>query len=78
MTSKWVRQVRGCHSHDSPSGNAFRKLSIASHVELTRIVIQQAGDRPTGLPTLTMWKDPGATILSLARDLNDRLSPKDE
>jgi hypothetical protein len=43
----------------------MHKLSIASRVELTRIVIQQAGDGLGGLPTLTMWKDPGATILSL-------------
>ena len=57
---------------------AFRKLSIGSRVELTRIVIQQAGDGPAGLPTLTMRKDPGETILSLARDLSPRLSPKDE
>jgi DNA-binding NarL/FixJ family response regulator len=48
---------------------AFRKLSIASRVELTRIVIQQAGEGPGGLPTLTMWKAPGVTILSLPRDL---------
>ena len=33
---------------------AFRKLSIASRVELTRIVIEQAGDGPGGLATLTM------------------------
>ena len=57
---------------------AFRKLSIASRYELTRIVIQQAGDGPGGLPTLTMWKAPGVTNLSLPRDLSPRLSPKDE
>ena len=33
---------------------AFRKLSIASRVELTRIVIEQAE-----LPTLTMWAASG-------------------
>jgi len=33
---------------------AFRKLSIASRVELTRIVIKQAADSPTHLATLTM------------------------
>ena len=33
---------------------AFRKLSIASRVELTRIVIERAGDDPGGLATLTM------------------------
>jgi hypothetical protein len=33
---------------------AFRKLSIASRVELTRIVIEQAGNGPGGLATLTM------------------------
>ena len=33
---------------------AFRKLSIASRVELARIVIERAGDDPGGLATLTM------------------------
>ena len=47
---------------------AFRKLSIASRVELTRIVIEQAADGPGGLPTLTTWKDPGATIMSQPPD----------
>jgi hypothetical protein len=36
---------------------AFRKLSIASRVELTRIVIEQAADDPGGLPTSTTWRD---------------------
>jgi DNA-binding CsgD family transcriptional regulator len=35
---------------------AFRKLSIASRVELTRIVIEQAADDPGGLPTSTTWR----------------------
>jgi hypothetical protein len=34
-----------CH-HPHVGRQAFRKLSIASRVELTRIVIQQAGDGP--------------------------------
>ena len=33
---------------------AFRKLSIASRVELTRIVIEQAGGGPGGLATIAM------------------------
>jgi len=48
---------------------AFRKLSIASRVELTRIVIEHAGDgaRPGELATSTMRAARGMTILSLPR-----------
>jgi DNA-binding NarL/FixJ family response regulator len=49
---------------------AFRKLSIASRVELTRVVIEHAADgaRPGELATLTMRAAGSATILSLPRD----------
>lgn len=48
---------------------AFRKLSIASRVELTRIVIEQRADRRAQeLAMLAMRAARGATILSLPRD----------
>jgi DNA-binding NarL/FixJ family response regulator len=37
----------------------FRKLSIASRIELARIVIEQAADGPAQLATLTMRAPPG-------------------
>jgi DNA-binding NarL/FixJ family response regulator len=46
---------------------AFRKLSIASRVELTRIVIEQAAGSPPQLATFTMRRTGGATIPSLPR-----------
>jgi len=46
----------------------FRKLSIASRVELTRIVIEQAADGPTQSATLTMRATRDARILGLPRD----------
>jgi len=45
---------------------AFRKLSIASRYELTRIAIEQAADSPTRLATLTMWAARDTTILGHA------------
>jgi len=52
---------------------AFRKLSIASRVELTRIVIEQAADGRAGeLAMLTMWVARGAAILSLAAGTQSR------
>jgi len=41
---------------------AFRKLSIASRVELTRIVIERAGDGPGGLATLALAVAPLAGL----------------
>jgi len=49
---------------------AFRKLSIASRVELTRIVIEQAA--PGDLATLTMWGPGGTAILGLPREPGPR------
>jgi DNA-binding NarL/FixJ family response regulator len=43
---------------------AFRKLSIASRVELTRIVIEQAADGPAQSATLTMRAPRAPAILS--------------
>ena len=57
---------------------AFRKLSIASRVELTRIVIEQEAGSPTQLTTLTMWAARGTTILSLLRGTQSRPSRKDQ
>ena len=57
---------------------AYRKLSIASRVELTRIVIEQEAGNPTQLTTLTMWAARGTTILSLLRGNRVRPSRKDQ
>ena len=73
-----VRMYISTHTVAHHLRQAFRKLSIASRVELTRIVIEQAvdGAGPGELATLTMWAPRGATILSLLRELNPRPSRK--
>jgi DNA-binding CsgD family transcriptional regulator len=55
---------------------SFRKLTIASRVELARIVIEQAADGPAELAMLTMRRPPCAKILNLPRALSPRPSRK--
>ena len=56
---------------------AFRKLSIASRVELTRIVIEQAADGRAGeLAMLTMRAARGAMIVGLAAGTQSRAQQK--